>query len=433
MSALARMFVLEGKNVTGSDSSHSKATEELEKLGVRIFYEQRKENISPETNLVVYTIAILEDNPERVEAKQREIPSLSYPELLGKISEGKFTIAVSGTHGKTTTTGMIAQILLDVGNDPTVVVGSFLQGRGSNFIESDQNTLSACSGDRWTANFIAGKGDIFVVEACEYKRSFLNLNPNIVVITNIDADHLDYYKNVTDIQKAFSEFAQRLPENGTLIASGREPLIEPIAKETKNFTDYSKWKKTISLQIPGLHNQQNARAALAVAHTLGISLKDALNSLSKFKGTWRRFEYKGKTKKGALVYDDYAHHPTEIKAAISGFREFFPHKKLVVAFQPHLFSRTKAFFNEFVEALSLADEVLLAPIYAAREVFDETISSKLLAEKMRIPVTVFPSLKEISDYANDTYSGEEVFVTMGAGDIYEVGRIMLSVPASEHF
>ncbi len=402
VSAIARMMILEGAEVTGSDQSHSPVTDELIKLGARINFEHKKENVEAGTTLVVHTIAIPADNPELVEAKKEGIKCQTYPETLGELSREKFTIAVSGTHGKTTTTAMIAQILIEAGLDPTVIIGSFLLRE-----------------DGTRTNFIAGKSDparlngrsvgYLVVEACEYKRSFLNLSPKILVITNIDADHLDYYKDLTDIKLAFAE-----------ISAKSEKVI------TEN--EYQKMSTDFKLRVPGAHNVRNAQAALAVAEALGIRAEVAVGALNKFRGAWRRFEYKGEFN-GAIVYEDYAHHPTEIRATIQGVRELYPNKRLVIFFQPHLYSRTKQLLADFAQALALADLVLVAPIYAAREASDPSINHQILASEVNKVKSV---ARAVSDFAEAEkslrleLSEGDLLMTMGAGEAYKVGENLLT-------
>ncbi len=401
MSAIARMFFLEGKNVTGSDLAQSMVTGELEKFGINIFYKQSSENISVDIDMVVYTPAITEKNPELMRARELGIPTLSYPETLGIISKEKYTIAVSGTHGKTTTTAMIAKVMIDAGLDPTVIVGSFLKDQKS--------------------NFIAGKSKYLVVEACEYKRSFLNLHPNILVITNIDEDHLDYYKDINDIQSAFREFALRLSKEDHVVCFPEDKNVGDVVSDLNCIVDkcsLDEFSKNITLA--GEHNKKNAQTVLAVSKILGIDLSQALKSINSFAGTWRRFEYKGKTKNGSVVYDDYAHHPTEVRATLSMAREMFPDKKIHVVFQPHLYSRTKAHLDDFAQALSVASSVFVLPIYAAREALDSSISSEMLVEKMNSyngGNAVFMNSKEDVLTAVSDFGEKDVLITMGAGDV----------------
>jgi UDP-N-acetylmuramate--alanine ligase len=408
ISAIARMLLLEGKNVSGSDMSESKAVEELRKFGAKINIGHSAGNIPKDTDLVIYTIAIDKENPELKEVVNRNIKKLTYPETLKEISKNKYTIAVSGTHGKTTTTAMIAKIMIDVGLDPTVIVGSFLKGHNS--------------------NFIAGKSKYFIVEACEYRRSFLNIKPTIALITNIDNDHLDYYKDIADIQSAFKEFITQVGDNGHIITDIKNKAVCPVLKNIKgniiNSKDY--FQSKLKLKIPGEHNKEDASLALAVADILGIDKKLAKKSLEEFSGTWRRFEYKGITKNGVLVYDDYGHHPTEIKATLAGAREFFGKKKIFVAFQPHLYSRTKILLNDFSKAFKDADEVLIAPIYAAREKLDPTITSEILAKKIKnTKALAFNDFGEIEEYLSKKLKNGNVLITVGAGDIYKIGENLL--------
>ena len=419
ISAIARMMLLEGKTVSGSDRDKTKVTDELEKAGATIMIGQRAENIPVDCDLVVYTVAIPVDNAEFVEAKNRGVKMLTYPETLNIISKEKYTIAVSGTHGKTTVTAMIAKIMIDAGLDPTVIVGSLI-------------------GD---TNFIMGQSKYLVVEADEYRKSFHNLMPSILVINNIDLDHLDFYKDLVDIQNSFLHLAQKLPGDGFLVCNTALPNLRPVIEGVKparphsggcQVVDYGGLEMKEKLLIPGEHNRQNAKTAFAVAKVLGVDLKVAEKSLAGFAGTWRRFEYKGKTKSGALVYDDYAHNPQKVKAALQGAREMYPDKRIVVVFQPHLFSRTKLLLNDFATAFGDANEVILTPIFPAREVFDPTISSEILAEEIKkaqksldAPVLSFPDFTSISSHLQSTLGPDDVLITMGAGEQYKIGDSLL--------
>lgn len=390
VSALARMFLFEGKAVSGSDQSESVVTRELAKAGAKIFLSHDAKNIPPESDLVIHSIAITAHNPELLEAKRLTIGTLSYPEALGLISRDKFTIAVAGTHGKTTTTAMIAKIMIDAGLDPTVIVGSFLLDRQS--------------------NFIAGRGKYFVVEACEYRRSFLNLSPQILVITNIDNDHLDYYRDLDDIRSAFAELAAKVPADGRVITE----------------KEYCRVKTDFKLLAPGAHNLRNAQVALAVAEALGIDPAAARWSLAEFRGTRRRFERRGETSEGALVYDDYAHHPTEVRATLAGAREQFPDRKIIVIFQPHLYSRTKLLFDDLAASFGGADQVLLLPVYAAREPFDPSVNSAMLAKAIGSRATTVPDFAAARAALPTLHaSSSTLIITMGAGDISELPTLLL--------
>ncbi len=412
ISAIARLMLEEGKKVYGSDRDSSKVTEELEKVGAKIYIGQKKENIDQikeKINLFVYTVAIPEDSPELIAAKASGSPLRTYPQMLGLVSKDKYTIAISGTHGKTTTTAMVAKILIDAGLDPTVIVGSLL----------DKNT-----------NFISGKSKYLVVEADEYKKSFHNLYPSILLINNLDEDHLDFYKDLADIQDSFAEVAKKLPTDGFLITNTDDDHVAPVLRHTKaKVIAYQNEKLLVSLKMPGEHNRSNARAALTVALSLGIDRNVAQKSLSEFGGVWRRFEYKGTTFSGVIVYDDYAHNPQKVRALLSGAREYFgKDRRIIVVFQPHLFSRTKQLFQQFVEAFVDADIIILAPIFPAREAFDPTISSEMLAaeiSKNHSNIHSFKTLDEIEAYLSTILKKDDVLITVGAGEAYKIGENLL--------
>jgi len=341
----------------------------------------------PEVDLYVYSDAWLYKGPEIIEnAKKTSKPVLSYFEALGEFAKEYKVIAISGTHGKTTTTAMVAEILVDAGLDPTVVVGSFVK--------------------KFDSNFRKGNSEYLVVEADEYNRHFLNFNPFITVITNIEADHLDCYKDLADIQNAFDKF---------------------LSQSENKILDYTRYlEKVPRLSIPGIHNRMNAAAALAVADFLKIKEEDAQKSLAQFSGTWRRLEKKGETSAGTIIYDDYAHHPTEIKASLEALRELYPvgEKKITIVFQPHLYSRTKALFNDFAKAFKGADNIFLLPIFFAREEKDESISSDKLASAICLAgdkAKAFPDFESAENFVRGLNLGKnDVFITMGAGEAYKV-------------
>jgi UDP-N-acetylmuramate--alanine ligase len=343
----------------------------------------------PEADLYVYSDAWLYRGPEIIEkAKNTRKLVMNYFEALGCFAKEYKVIAVAGTHGKTTTTAMLAEILIDAGLDPTVVVGSFVK--------------------KFNSNFKAGRGEYLVVEADEYNRHFLNFNPFLAVVTNIEADHLDCFKDLEDVKNAFDKF---------------------LSQSENKIMDYSRFlEKVPKLSVPGVHNRMNAAAALAVADALNINQEITQKSLAEFTGTWRRLEKKGETKEGTIIYDDYAHHPTEIKASLEGLRELYPKgdKNITVLFQPHLYSRTKALFGDFAKSFKDADRVLLLPIYFAREAKDESISSEKLAEAIKLTaenqnVQAFLDFESAENFARSQGWGpKDVFVTMGAGEAYEV-------------
>ena len=287
------------------------------------------------------------------------------------------------------------------------------------------------------SNFVAGTSRYFVVEADDYRRQFLELEPSVLVITNIGLDHLDYYKDVEDIQSAFRALIKKVPATGYVIANRGDALVRSILSESRaKIVDYREFaKKKIKLPIPGAHNQENAAAALAVAHVLGVDAKKSLTSLAGFKGTWRRFDLIGKTKNGAIVYDDYAHNPDKVKAAIAGFREAYPKSRLTVIFQPHLYSRTKTLLSHFAQSFDNADRVYVTPIFAAREHRDYSVSSKILAEriqehsgksKLQKPeVSYTADIRKLAAQLKKSLTKNDVVVTMGAGDIYQLADVLM--------
>ncbi|RJQ30199.1 UDP-N-acetylmuramate--L-alanine ligase [Candidatus Parcubacteria bacterium] len=419
VSAIARMMLEEGKRVSGSDQASSLVTDELGKLGVKISIGHDAKNIPDGCDAVIHTAALAEDNPELVEARRRNVSTFSYSEALGLISKEKYTIAVSGTHGKTTTTAMLAKILINAEKDPTVIVGSLLK-------DNDPPALGAAA--RRGSNFIHGKSKYLVVEADEYKKNFHSLNPKILVVTNIDEDHLDFYKDLSDIQNAFAELASKIPEDGFLITDKSNPNITPILETVKcEIIDYARIAVP-KLKLPGDHNRMNAKAALGAAAAVGVDDPAARKALEDFEGPWRRFEYKGITNTGALVYDDYAHNPQKVEAVLAGAREYFPGKRIIAVFQPHLYSRTKHFLGQFSKNFKNADMVVLAPIYAAREKPDPSISSDILRDEIAKngkTVFSFKNFSEIEDYLRENAREGDVVMTIGAGDIYKVGEELL--------
>ncbi|MFA4975693.1 MAG: Mur ligase family protein [Candidatus Paceibacterota bacterium] len=430
ISAIARLMLSQEKDVTGQDMQEGLIVDELSKLGAKIMIGQSYENIPADTELIVYTTAIITYDPKffaKVK-EQQKIPIRSYPEMLGIVTKDKYTIAVSGTHGKTTTTAMIAKILVDTGKDPSVIVGSLL-----NPSTGSGQDPSSSSGQGKT-NLIIGKSNFFVVESCEYERSFLNLKPKILVITNIEEDHLDYYKDISDIESAFSQISEQT--DNFIVCDPSSISVSSILKKKykAKILDYTQFlDKVPKLSVPGIHNRMNAAAALVVADFLNIKEEDAQKSIAQFSGTWRRLEKRGKTKDGTIIYDDYAHHPTEIKASLEALRELYPagEKKITVLFQPHLYSRTKALFNDFAKCFKGADNIFLLPIFFAREDKDDSISSEKLASAICLAgdkAKAFPDFGSSEIYIKDLNLGEnDVFVTMGAGEAYKVADKVFSI------
>ena len=441
MSGLAQILIKEGFTVSGSDAKKSDMTTTLENMGVNIFYGQRAENIqdSSHIDVVVYTAAVHPDNPEFVAAVNAGIPMLTRAELLGQImKEYELPVAISGTHGKTTTTSMISKILLTADTDPTLSIGGIFKDIGG--------------------NIRVGSSEYFVTEACEYTNSFLSFFPKISVISNIDADHLDFFKDLDDIRHSFRKFAQLLPDDGALIISGDIDNVSEITEGLKcriltygsgesydyyptdvtyddngnpSFTAHlpGNRKMQIKLAVPGIHNVYNALASIAVCDILNIEEKHIVSGLSLFGGTSRRFEYKGEIG-GVTIIDDYAHHPTEIRATLTAAQNY-PHGKIWCVFQPHTYTRTKALLDEFASALSIADHVVLADIYAAREKDNLGISSKTLCDKIKSlghECNNFPtleSLSEIEKFLLQNCTKGDLLITMGAGDVVKIGDELL--------
>jgi UDP-N-acetylmuramate--alanine ligase len=349
-----------------------------------------------DTDILIYSIAVSDSNPELVAAKAKGIPCMTYPEALGLLTQEYTTIAVCGTHGKTTTTAMVASMLKACGISPTVIVGSLLADKGTNFIQGDSEYL--------------------VVEACEYRRSFLNLHPTHILVTNIDEDHLDYFKDLDDIKSAFQSFVDKLPESGSLTTHDD---IDLVTKAVKNDADII-YRKGIELSVLGEHNKRNAQVALMLAMSLGLDMAQAREGIKAFTGTWRRLEYRG-TQKGAILYDDYGHHPTEIMASLQALRERYASGKfkLIVVFQPHLYSRTKLLLDEFSQAFTLADIICVLPIYASREEDDGTISSEDLVEKTQNGIFM-ETFEEVKKYLDKNAHSGSVVLTIGAGDVYRL-------------
>ena len=436
MSGLAEILLKENFTISGSDSKPSALTAHLVNLGATIFFPQKAENIIDGVDVVVYTAAIHADNPEFAEAVRQGLPMLSRAELLGQLMMNyKIPIAISGTHGKTTATSMLSHILLEADTDPTISVGGMLHTIGG--------------------NIRVGHSDIFVTEACEYTNSFLNFLPKIGVILNVEEDHMDFFKDIHEIRESFHKFAALLPQDGALIIHKNIESIETITtgldcpvitySETQD-ADYSAkdivfdergnasfdlYRRNvladhIILSVAGKHNVSNALSAIAVADLLEIPMEVIKTGIRSFTGTDRRFQYKGETN-GFTIIDDYAHHPTEIRATLtSAFH--YPHREIWCIFQPHTYTRTKAFFHEFAEALSLADHVILADIYAARETDTLGMTSEALAEEIRKiggDAYYLSSFEEIEEFVRKKVIHGDLLITMGAGDVVNIGESLL--------
>lgn len=436
MSGLAEILLDRGFTVTGSDMHESALTKHLEKKGATIFFPQAKENVVDGIDVVVYTAAIHEDNPEYLEVKRQGLPMLTRAELLGELMRNyKEAINIAGTHGKTTTTSMVSEILLEAGVDPTITIGGMLDDIGG--------------------NVHAGKQDYIVVEACEYTNSFLSFYPTVSVLLNVEADHLDFFKDLDDVRHSFREFARKTSEDGAVVINqdidhyeyfieglsqkvitfGSDETADYYAKNIRfdelacgTFDVYEKGNLLgkVTLFVPGNHNISNALAAIATCRYFDIPFTAIADGLKRYRGTERRFEYKGVVN-GFTIIDDYAHHPQEIDASIQTALAY-PHKKLWVAFQSHTYTRTAALLDEFAESLSKADVVIVADIYAAREENTIGISGQDIVDKIKQyneNAYYIPTFKEIEDYAIKNVQEGDLFVTMGAGDINLVGEHLI--------
>ncbi|MCM1045182.1 MAG: UDP-N-acetylmuramate--L-alanine ligase [Candidatus Gastranaerophilales bacterium] len=437
MSGLAEILANAGFQVSGSDRQASAITTALEAKGIQVQYGESADHVTDDIDCAVLTSAVHDNNLEFCAIREKGIPYLSRAELLGQIMKNYDTpVAISGTHGKTTTTSMASEILLRAGADPTLSIGGILKTIGGNVR-------------------IGGSG-CFVTEACEYTNSFLSFFPKIGLILNIEEDHLDFFKDLADIRHSFRRFAELLPADGCLIINRDIPdyreitnglpcrvitysLSDPSADYYPadvrfddhghpSFRLHSSYceEETFTLNVPGLHNVSNAIAAIALADLLRVDRKVTVSSLAAFAGTDRRFEYKG-TMAGVTIIDDYAHHPTEITATLKAAANY-PHNTLWCIFQPHTYSRTKAFLKDFAKALTLADKVVLADIYAARETDTLGISSKTLQHEIETlgkECYYFPSFEEIENFLRKNCITGDLLITMGAGDVLKIGENLL--------
>lgn len=436
LSAVAEILHHNGYTVTGTDINRTDVTKHLESIGIHIVYEHKEENVD-NVDAVVYSNAVSAEKPEMVRAKELGIPCFSRAEVLGMIMEHyKESVAICGTHGKTTVTSMTSLILRNAKLKPTILVGG---------------NLPEING-----NVEIGGNDYFVTEACEYMDSFLHLRPTIGVVLNIDSDHLDYFKNIGNIQKSFYQFVHQIPENGVVIAFDGNPFVREILKDVHNVITYGFTESSdfyaenirfddtgfpeydlyhmgefvchIHLSVPGDHNVLNSMAAFVTANYLGVRNDVIVATLKEYHGTHRRFDFVGETKCGAQIIDDYAHHPTEIKATLKAAGNI-RHDKLWVVFQPHTYTRTKALFDDFTDAFQSVDELILTDIYAAREKDIYNVSSEKLAQAITSKhpeqhVHYMKEFDEIADYLNQHIGPDDIVITMGAGDVYKVGNLL---------
>ena len=436
MSAIALFLLDKGFIVSGSDKIESDITDNLIKNGIKVNFSQAKENIDSNIDLVVYTAAISEDNEEYKKAKELNIEMMSRAELLGCIMKlYKKVINVAGTHGKTTITSMISKVLLDLNCDPTITVGAVLK-----YIDG---------------NFKLGKSDYFVAEACEYKNSFLSFNPKYVIISNIEEDHLDFFKDIDDIRNSFKKYIEILDDTGILVinnniksidnlvknfdgkiitysnekdnASNADYIAKNINYNSNGFTYYDLYNKNdflgkVQLKVFGEHNVENSLSVFALLLNIGFSFEDIKNSLMNFTGANRRLDFKGSFN-NIKIYDDYAHHPQEIKASIKALKNL-KYNNFYLVFQPHTFSRTKKLFDDFVKELSEVDNLIMVEIYAARENNIYNISSKDVIDeinnKYNKKALFYKTFEEAEEYLKSVINAEDLVVSMGAGDVYKI-------------
>jgi len=427
MTALAQILKSEGHNVTGSDVSEKFFTDKiLNSLGIKYFEKFNKEHIDKNIDFVIKSAAYKEDNVEVKKAQNLNIKIQEYPEILGEISKNHFSVAVCGTHGKTTQSAILGVLLQDIGLDPLTIVGSQVPQFHNKNARTQNN-----------------KNDLFVAETCEYKRHFLNFYPNTILIPSLDFDHTDYFKDTEDYQSAFFEFINKLPQKAFLVICGDSVPKNFIARIKSKRHDLQivsygfeenndiKPDKNIQIQVPGKHNVLNACGALIMAKHLWqrsktevFPEKKAFNSFLNFKNTKRRFEKIGQCN-SAYIFDDYAHHPIEIKVTLEAAKNAFPNKKLIVVFESHTFSRSKKLATEFAQSLQEADELILASIYSsAREKESKYTSQdfKKAIQNKNPNLKYFKTYEEIINYLKEYINEEFVVITMGAGNIWEVSH-----------
>lgn len=438
MSAIAEVLLNHGYRVSGSDMNDSKILNKLRKHGAEIFIGHDKDNIQ-KPDLIVYTAAVKENNPERIKAKELDIPQIDRAEMLGHIMKNyDKAIAVAGSHGKTTTTSLISLILEYSNLDPTILVGGELDEIGG--------------------NIKIGGSQHFITEACEYVESFLKFFPFVGIILNIDEDHLDYFKDMDHIKEAFRKFSNLIPKEGFLVANEDDENIKEILPHVEcnvityginsdsNFVakdilftkeGYPIFKVefngkdigTFELSIPGKHNVYNALASIATASILGVDPSNIEAHIKKFKGIHRRFDILGEVK-GCKIVDDYAHHPAEIRATLEAAKNY-PHRKIWCVFQPHTFSRTKALLSDFACSFNDADHVIITDIYAAREIDTGEISSEVLVNMIKESnpngdIRYMKNFEEISKYIYKNIESDDLVLTMGAGDVYRIGEFIIN-------
>lgn len=433
MSSIAEVLLNRGYHVTGSDLHSTEVTKRLESLGARIYEKHSAENVK-DADVVVHSSAVrVKSNPETLEAERRRIPIIPRAVMLGELMRMKYGICIAGTHGKTTTTSITGLVVSEGGFDPTIIVGGKVTVFGS--------------------NAVAGEGDIIIIEADEYDRTFLRLTPSIAVITNIEADHLDIYKNLDEIKQAFVQFANSVPFFGVAILCLDDPTVQEIVSQIdRRVLTYGTSRQAelraeniiqdgletrfdviagserlgdVTIKAPGLHNVRNALASIAVARELEIDFDHVKRALAKYSGVQRRFQEVGRID-DILVIDDYAHHPTEIMATLEAASSGWPDRRIVTVFQPHLYSRTRDFKEEFARSFFNSDVLIVTEIYPAREEPIPGIDGDMLAELVRRyghrGVHYVADKEDLAEYMLGVVQPGDTVITMGAGDIYRYGR-----------
>ena len=437
MSGIAEILLNEGFQVTGSDKELSEVTDRLQQLGARVYEGHDLKNVEPDVAVIVYSSAVSMDSPEIREAERRKIPVIRRAEMLAEVMRLKYGVGIAGTHGKTTTTSMISLVLMEGGLDPTVIVGGKLSGLGG-------------------TNARLGRGEFIVVEADEFDRSFLSITPTIAVLTTLETDHLDCYRDIEDLKGAFVQFASRVPFYGfivlcldelalldimpqlrrkKIITYGLNPQADLQAVDIYHKENTSRFavvrsgeeRGVIKLNVPGKHNVRNALAAIVVGLELGVSFDRVKSGIEKFSGVYRRWEKKGEVN-GIVLYDDYAHHPTEVRATLSGAKSGW-RKRIVCVFQPHLYSRTRDFYEDFGKAFFHADVLVVTDVYPAREEPIQGITGDLVAHAAKQfghkEVHYIPAKTDVPDYLWKIVKKGDIVITMGAGDIWKYGEEFL--------
>lgn len=413
LSAYASLRRAEGESVAGSDRSNSPLIRELQSQGISISLDQSGGALSEDVELFVYSEAVNADAPERRRARELGIEELSYPQALGRYLRGKEVIAVCGTHGKSSTTSMVARVFLACGMDPTIVVGT---------------KMKELDGRNWRK----GNGKIAIIEACEYRRSFLAYTPSTVLLTTCDGDHFDYYTSIEDYRNAFVEFLSKMPLNGAVITHLLDPDCARVARASKRVIVDADSQPLIPLKTPGKHMRRNAQLALALAEKYSLPMREVQEALAGYAGSWRRLEHVGFTRQDIPVIDDYAHHPVEIAATIDAVREEYPDRRLICVFQPHTHDRTRKLYNEFTKAFAGANTVIIPNIYVARKEPDATLVNVQsftndIAAKSAVHAVDGRSLEETENLLRtEVLQNGDVLLIMGAGDITSLAQRMIS-------